>query len=60
VVLAKLALVLDFDRTLHGLSDRAGTTPLFIQRIHGEWIIDQYLRTLDEFGLKKPWYWDIF
>jgi len=25
-----------------------------------EWIIDQFLRTLDEFGLKKPWYWDLF
>ena len=25
-----------------------------------EWIVDQFLRTLDEFGLKKPWYWDIF
>ena len=25
-----------------------------------EWIIDQFLRTLDEFGLKKPWYWNIF
>src|SRR5436190_215917 len=24
-----------------------------------EWIMDQYLRTLDEFGLKKPWYWEI-
>lgn len=25
-----------------------------------EWVIDQYLATLDEFGMKKPWYWDIF
>jgi toluene monooxygenase system protein A len=25
-----------------------------------EWIIDQFLRTLDEFGLQKPWYWDTF
>ncbi len=25
-----------------------------------EWILDQYLRTLKEFGMKKPWYWDIF
>lgn len=25
-----------------------------------EWIIDQFLRTLEEFGLKKPWYWDTF
>jgi toluene monooxygenase system protein A len=25
-----------------------------------EWIIDKFFRTLDEFGLKKPYYWDIF
>jgi len=25
-----------------------------------EWIVDQFFRTLAEFGLKKPWYWDIF
>jgi toluene monooxygenase system protein A len=25
-----------------------------------EWIVDQFFRTLDEFGLKKPWYWGIF
>jgi len=25
-----------------------------------EWIVDQFFRTLDEFGLKRPWYWDIF
>ncbi len=25
-----------------------------------EWVIDQYLRSLDEFGLKKPWYWQTF
>lgn len=25
-----------------------------------EWIIDQFVRSLDEFGLKKPWYWDTF
>jgi len=23
-----------------------------------EWILDQFLRTLDEFGLKRPWYWE--
>ena len=22
-----------------------------------EWILDQFLRTVDEFGLKRPWYW---
>ncbi len=25
-----------------------------------EWIVEQYLKTLAEFGMKKPWYWDIF
>src|ERR1041385_3798711 len=25
-----------------------------------EWVIDQFVRSLDEFGLKKPWYWDTF
>lgn len=40
-------------------------TPLE-QRTHSfkefmeEWIIDQYLRTLEEYGLKRPWYWDTF
>jgi toluene monooxygenase system protein A len=25
-----------------------------------EWVIDQYLQSLDELGLSKPWYWDTF
>jgi toluene monooxygenase system protein A len=25
-----------------------------------EWVIEQYARSLAEFGLKKPWYWDQF
>jgi toluene monooxygenase system protein A len=25
-----------------------------------EWVVDQYLSSLDRFGLKKPWYWDEF
>jgi toluene monooxygenase system protein A len=25
-----------------------------------EWIVDQYLRMLDEIGLEKPWYWPLF
>ena len=29
------------------------------QEFMEEWIVDQFFRTLDEFGLKKPWYWDI-
>lgn len=23
-----------------------------------EWILDQFVRTLDEFGLRRPWYWE--
>jgi toluene monooxygenase system protein A len=25
-----------------------------------EWVLDHYLQALDEFGLARPWYWDIF
>lgn len=25
-----------------------------------EWVVDQYLSSLEEYGLKKPWYWDVF
>jgi len=25
-----------------------------------EWIIDQFVRTLEQYGLRKPWYWDEF
>jgi len=25
-----------------------------------EWIIDQFLKNLEEFGLDKPWFWDTF
>ena len=25
-----------------------------------EWVIDQYLRTLGELGLERPWYWESF
>jgi len=25
-----------------------------------EWIIDQFIRTLEQYGLRKPWYWDEF
>jgi toluene monooxygenase system protein A len=25
-----------------------------------EWIIEHFLRNLNEFGLKKPWYWETF
>jgi toluene monooxygenase system protein A len=25
-----------------------------------EWIISQFIRTLQDYGLKKPWYWDEF
>jgi toluene monooxygenase system protein A len=25
-----------------------------------EWIVDQFVTSLEDFGLKKPWYWDEF
>lgn len=25
-----------------------------------EWIVKQFVRTLEDYGLKKPWYWDDF
>lgn len=25
-----------------------------------EWVLGQYLQTLEQFGLDKPWYWDLF
>ena len=25
-----------------------------------EWVVDQFLRTLEELGLERPWYWDTF
>ncbi|MBV8878624.1 MAG: YHS domain-containing protein, partial [Planctomycetaceae bacterium] len=25
-----------------------------------EWVLDQFQRTIESFGLKKPWYWDRF
>lgn len=25
-----------------------------------EWIIDQFIRTIEDYGLRKPWYWDEF
>jgi toluene monooxygenase system protein A len=25
-----------------------------------EWIIDQFIHTIEQYGLKKPWYWDEF
>jgi toluene monooxygenase system protein A len=25
-----------------------------------EWIVDQYLRMLEDVGLDRPWYWDLF
>jgi toluene monooxygenase system protein A len=25
-----------------------------------EWVLDQYVRSIEELGLKKPWYWNTF
>ena len=33
--------------------------PYSFKEFMEEWIIDQFLRTLDEFGLEKPWYWNL-
>jgi hypothetical protein len=41
---------------LTAADQRSGSFKEFME----EWIVDQFFRTLDEFGLKKPWYWDIF
>jgi len=53
-VLAKLRLF----SILTGLSTdyltRLDQRPYSFKEFMEEWIIDQYLRTLDEFGLKKP------
>lgn len=58
-----------FWRNWHLFSILTGFTMDYMAAIEGrqysfkefmeEWIIDQFLRTLSEFGLKKPWYWDI-
>ncbi len=34
-------------------------TSSFKEFMH-EWIVDQYLRMLDEVGLERPWYWSTF
>jgi len=40
---------------------RAGLIPpISFKEFLEEWIIDQYLRTLDEFALRNPGIWDIF
>lgn len=41
------------------LTPLAARTSSFKEFMH-EWVIDQYLRTLDEYGLSKPWYWERF
>lgn len=38
------------------LEKRTGSFKEFVE----EWILDQYLRTLEEHGMKRPWYWDTF
>jgi toluene monooxygenase system protein A len=34
--------------------------PYSFKEFMEEWILDQYLRNLEAFGLNTPWYWDIF
>jgi len=38
------------------LSSRSRSFKEFMQ----EWVIDQYLSSIESFGLKKPWYWNLF
>jgi toluene monooxygenase system protein A len=40
-------------------------TPLFARQrsfkeFMQEWVLDQFLETLAEYGLERPWYWDTF
>jgi toluene monooxygenase system protein A len=34
--------------------------PYAFKEFMEEWILDQYLRHLESFGMQKPWYWDLF
>jgi toluene monooxygenase system protein A len=38
------------------LSERRRSFKEFVE----EWVLDQFMRTLDDLGLDKPWYWSIF
>jgi toluene monooxygenase system protein A len=38
------------------LSSRRQSFKEFMQ----EWVLDQFLRALDQYGLQKPWYWETF
>jgi toluene monooxygenase system protein A len=38
------------------LANRTASFKEFLE----EWVLDQYLRTLEDYGLKRPWYWDTF
>jgi hypothetical protein len=60
MVLAKLASVLNPDWRHDGLPDGAQQRTASFKGFMEEWIVDRFFRTLDEFGLKKPWYRDIF
>ena len=38
----------------------AGSRTRSFKEFMEEWVIDQYLSSIESFGLKKPWYWDTF
>jgi toluene monooxygenase system protein A len=38
------------------LAARTGSFKEFME----EWVLEQFVRSLDEMGLQKPWYWDTF
>jgi len=41
------------------LTPLAARTQSFKSFMH-EWILDQFLSSLEEYGLEKPWYWETF
>lgn len=34
--------------------------PMSFKEFMEEWVVDQYLQSIKDYGMKKPWYWDIF
>jgi toluene monooxygenase system protein A len=45
--------------TMDYLTPLASRTQSFREFVE-EWVLDQFLASLDEVGLQKPWYWDHF
>lgn len=45
--------------TMDYLTPLAARGPSFKEMVH-EWVVEQYLQSLADLGLEKPWYWDTF